>query len=170
VTRLTLQPRLPGTARALSGIRVVDSPFATQGSIPGGRAQHAMTLSVASNGATLRGMEKREWADYWRRVCAPTLKIRKERLGRGVPEHEIAAYVRNATGKPSKRALVQHWLQGTREPFISQFFALCSKMEIDPLEVLKLGGGKRKPPGIVLHSGVASPKTLVRRKRERKTE
>lgn len=77
-----------------------------------------------------------EWGDYWRRVCAPKLKRRKEELGRGLPEHEIAAYVETKSGKRSERGLVSLWLLGRREPYISQFFALCEKLGLDPFDVL----------------------------------
>jgi hypothetical protein len=80
-----------------------------------------------------------EWGDYWRRVCAPKLKRRKEELGRAVPEREIAAAVEAATGKNSERGLVSLWLLGEREPYISQFFALCEKLGMDPAEVLEDG-------------------------------
>lgn len=85
--------------------------------------------------ATVSGMTK--WGDYWKTVCAPKLKAKKAELGRGVPEREIAAAVEAATGKPSERSLVNMWLHGEREPFISQFFALCEKLGADPAEVLK---------------------------------
>ena len=54
-----------------------------------------------------------------------------------MPEREIAAAVESATGKPSGRGLVSLWLLGTREPFISQFFALCEKLGLRPSEVLR---------------------------------
>lgn len=84
--------------------------------------------------ATLRGVA---WGDYWREVCAPRLLARKEELGRAMPEREIAAAVESATGKPSGRGLVWSWLHGEREPFVSQFFALCDKLGVEPLDVLR---------------------------------
>ena len=77
------------------------------------------------------------WGDYWKRNCAPKMMARKKELGRGVSEREIAAYVEEQTGKPSERALIGHWLHGRREPFFSQFLALCEKLEMDPHEVLR---------------------------------
>jgi hypothetical protein len=85
--------------------------------------------------ATLGGMDE-SWGDYWRKVCAPKLMAKKKELGRKVPEREIAAYVEANSGKPSERGLVSLWLLGLREPYISQFFALCKKLEMDPHEVL----------------------------------
>jgi len=75
--------------------------------------------------------------DHWRDVCAPLLKARKAELGRKLPEREIAAYVEANTGKPSQQTLINHWLTGRREPFVSQFLALCTKLEVDPLGVLR---------------------------------
>ena len=77
-----------------------------------------------------------EWRDYWRNVCAPKLRARKRELGREVPEREIAAAVESASGKRSERGLVSLWLLGKREPYISQFFALCEKLELNHAEVL----------------------------------
>jgi hypothetical protein len=77
------------------------------------------------------------WGNYWARVCAPKLRARKKEMGRGVPEREIAAYVESATGKRSERALINLWFLGKREPYISQFLALCNKLQVDPLEILR---------------------------------
>jgi len=83
--------------------------------------------------ATLSSME---WGEYWRSVCAPKLKARKDELGRSVPEREIAAYVESNSGKKTTRSLVNLFLLGEREPYISQFFALCDKLGVSPDEVL----------------------------------
>lgn len=107
--------------------------FATQGS----KAASVLQLPVANltiSLATVRSVA--EWRVYWGEVCAPKLLARKEKIGRKLPEREIASYVEEKTGKPSGRALVWRWLHGQREPFISQFFALCEKLELDPGEVL----------------------------------
>ena len=95
------------------------------------------------------------WGDYWRRVCAPKLKARKDALGRAMPEKEIASYVETATGKPSGRGLVSLWLLGIREPFISQYMALCQKLGMDPLEVLR-----DAPKGRVHHQGDSIPPSV----------
>lgn len=80
---------------------------------------------------------------------------RKRELGRKVPEREIAAYVATQTGKPSERALVGMWLHGEREPFVSQFLALCVKLQINPNEVLGVGWAEveSRPPRVTRHSG-----------------
>lgn len=87
--------------------------------------------------ATVRGMGEKDWTNYWRDVCAPKLMAKKKELGRKVPEREIAAYVATHSGKRSDRSLVGMWLHGEREPFISQFYALCEKLSLDPEEVLR---------------------------------
>lgn len=73
---------------------------------------------------------------YWRDLCAPILKRRKEALGRKVPEREIAAFVESESGKDTGRALINLFLLGEREPYVSQFIALCTKLELSPLDVL----------------------------------
>lgn len=102
-----------------------------------GRPASTMPLAVGMAElpvVTLRGMGK--WGNYWRDVCAPRLLAKKRELGRGMPEREIAAAVEAATGKPSERSLVWMWLHGEREPFVSQFFALCDKMGVPPNQLL----------------------------------
>lgn len=82
-------------------------------------------------------------ADYWRVVCAPKVRARKREIGRSPSNTEIAAQIEAETGKPSGRQLVEAWFAGRREPFISQFFALCAVLTIDPMEVLAHNkGGK----------------------------
>lgn len=75
-------------------------------------------------------------SEYWREVCAPAIRRRKKDLGRGVPEREIAAYVEAESGKLTSRGLVSLFVSGKREPYISQFIALCSKLDLDPVEIL----------------------------------
>lgn len=82
-------------------------------------------------------MNREDRRDFWRDVCAPKLRDQKAKLGgRKLPEREIADYVEAHSGKRTGRALVQTWLTGRREPYISQFFALCDKLEVDPQVVL----------------------------------
>lgn len=76
------------------------------------------------------------WEGYWKKYCAPKLKARKDELGRGVSEREIAAYVEANSGKKTTRSLVSLFLLGEREPYISQFFAMCKKLDMEPDEVL----------------------------------
>lgn len=88
--------------------------------------------------------------NYWRDVCAPRLRARKLELGREVPEREIAAFVHRRSGKATKRSLVAMWLRGEREPYISQFLALCEKLSLDPFAVLREEKrAKRVPLGLV---------------------
>jgi hypothetical protein len=107
--------------------------FATEGSTCGKRLQQGVAFGMPTGGS----VTPMGWGDYWREVCAPKLLRRKEELGRKMPEREIAAAVEAATGKPSARGLVWMWLHGEREPFISQFFALCEKLGLDPHQVLR---------------------------------
>lgn len=102
--------------------------------LPGQRLQPPVANRAAAI-ATFRIMEEK-WGSHWRLVCAPKLLERKEKLGRAVPEVEIAAFVESETGKPSGRALVWRWLHGEREPFVSQFLALCQKLGVEPNSIL----------------------------------
>lgn len=113
--------------------------------------------------ATLRGVA---WGDYWRRVCAPKLLARKEELGREMPEREIAAAVETATGKPSGRGLVWSWLHGEREPFISQFFALCDKLGLEPTDVLREEPPPRPPRAVLGRVNERQKIKDIRRKRK----
>jgi hypothetical protein len=83
--------------------------------------------------ATLGGMEP---GDYWRKVCAPRIRERKAEIGRSPTNTEIGAYVERETGKRTSRQLVEAWFAGDREPYVSQLFALCKRLEMDPLSVL----------------------------------
>ncbi len=86
--------------------------------------------------------------DYWRLVCAPVVrgkkeKLKKQKIGGDFTNSDIAAAVERATGKDTSRQLVEHWLNGRREPYLSQFIALCAWLEVDPIEALKPAGTTR---------------------------
>jgi hypothetical protein len=98
-------------------------------------------------------------SDYWREVCAPKLKARKDELGRTVPEREIAAAVEAASGKRTGRAALGHILSGEREPYISQFVALCQKLELDPLTVLQSVAPSRRSAIQGMSSGFSHQKS-----------
>lgn len=142
VSSCAMSPRDTSNSSATScWVRLFDSRYARSGSLffaiatERSKAHSGMQPPVAVAGAvtaTLGCM----WGDYWRRVCAPKLKAKKDELGRSMPEREIAAYVESQTGKHSTRALVSLWLLGEREPYISQFFALCKKLDVPANEVL----------------------------------
>lgn len=75
--------------------------------------------------------------EYWRAVCAPILKARKQILNHDLSDQDIASYVEAESGKSTSRVLVNLWFSGRREPYMSQFIALCSKLAVDPLGVLR---------------------------------
>jgi hypothetical protein len=110
------------------------SPFATQGSITRDSLQPWVAKSALPL-ATVCGME---WSGYWKEVAAPKARARKDRLGRAVSNTSIAAAVEASTGKRTSRQLVEAWFAGKREPYISQFFALCKYLELDPGEMLEV--------------------------------
>jgi hypothetical protein len=111
--------------------------------------------------ATFRYMD--ELGEYWKRICAPKLKARKEALGRAVPEREIAAYVESKSGKPTTRALISLFLLGKREPYISQFIALCQKLDMSPTDVISAPSNYRSVARRVNER--AAPQRIVVRKR-----
>ena len=78
----------------------------------------------------------KDWRDFYRKQIAPRLKARKDDMGRGESERAIAFDVQMATGQVSSRSLLAMWLRAEREPTISQFMALCDRMEVDPVEIL----------------------------------
>jgi hypothetical protein len=119
----------------LSYMRAADCSFATEGS----RQYSGLQPPVAKNRlvvATVRRMPTTKASDYWREVCAPILKRRKDSLGRKVPERLIAAAVEEQSGKNTTRGALNLFLLGEREPYISQFIALCNKLGLTPLDVL----------------------------------
>lgn len=83
--------------------------------------------------------------DYWRNVCAPVVRSKKAEIGRKLTNTDIAAAVEHASGKDTSRQLVEHWFKGFREPYLSQFVALCERLEIEPVTVLTGGNVKNIP-------------------------
>lgn len=99
---------------------------ATQGGCPGVTKPYGQIVTVGSMIAS----------DYWRKKCAPILRARKQELGLKMTEREIAAAVEAESGKDTGRVLVHRWLDGSREPYVSQLVALCKKMGVSLTEVL----------------------------------
>jgi transcriptional regulator with XRE-family HTH domain len=113
--------------------------------------------------ATVGSVERT--GDHWRKVCAPQLKRVKDRLGRGVPEREIAAAVHTASGKGTTRQLVSLWLHGQREPYISQFLALCDKLGVNWRDVMEPSPATRAPLARVTEVTRGVKKSRVRKTR-----
>lgn len=61
-------------------------------------------------------------------------KRAKDRSGK--KDAELSAAITDVTGRKAGRAQVNHWFTRTREPTLSQFFALCSEIKADPQQVL----------------------------------
>lgn len=78
-----------------------------------------------------------ESGDYWKRICAPFLKGKKDKIGRSLTQADMAEAIEKESGKDTARALVGHWLKGIREPYISQFVALCRQLGVEPEEAIK---------------------------------
>lgn len=119
-------------------------PFATEGSTANFALQPRVALAPRHS-ATLGGVNK-NWANHWKTLCAPKVRNRKHALGRAVPEKEVAAYVEVNSGKNTKRGLVSLWVSGAREPYISQFLALCDKLDLDPHVVLSVTATHKEKP------------------------
>lgn len=95
-----------------------------------------MQQGVATGGAQHATLSVMKSVDYWREVCAPKLRGRKREIGRELTNTEIAAAVEARSTKSTTRQLIEHFFNGRREPYISQFFALCEVMKLDPMDVL----------------------------------
>lgn len=95
-----------------------------------------MQQGVANHGTRHATLSVMKSGDYWREVCAPKLRGRKREIGREMTNTEIAAAVEARSGKSTTRQLVEHFFNGRREPYISQFFALCEVMRVEPIGVL----------------------------------
>jgi len=120
--------------------------------------------------------------DFWRLCAAPVLSAKKRALGdRALPQAELAEYVESETGKRTSRGLVGLFLQGKREPYFSQFIALCRKLDVNPRDIFSDGNpvastpdgygpvkkvmkGAVIPPGLRSKTG-RSAKTYKRNKR-----
>lgn len=70
---------------------------------------------------------------------------KKQAIGRSLSNTDIAAAVERATGKDTSRQLVEHWFRGIREPYMSQFIALCERLELDPKQVITASTAASKP-------------------------
>lgn len=134
-----MRPALPERADSSRGMPLADS-FATKGSIPLNELQPRVANPLPAI-ATVGGVKA---ADYWREVGAPKIRARKEALGRAVSNGSIAAAVEEASGKNTSRQLVEEWMKGYREPYVSQLAALCEVLDIGMEEVLAKSVGRRQ--------------------------
>ena len=75
--------------------------------------------------------------DYWKLVAAPKIRARKRVLGRARSNASLAEAIELASGKRTGRGLFEHFMRGTREPYISQVVAMCSVMEVPLQEILQ---------------------------------
>ena len=121
--------------------------------------------------ATFRGMK--EWRDYWRVVCAPKIRARRDGMkeaGDKTNNTEIAAAIEEASGKNTTRQLFEAWMkedeESGREPYISQFLAMCEKIGMVPEEVLEPPPPRRDkvPLGRVNEAAVSNIKTHTGRR------
>jgi len=117
--------------------------------------------------------------DFWRLCAAPVLSAKKKALGdRALPQAELAEYVQSETGKNTSRALLGHFLKGEREPYFSQFIALCRRLDVKPGDIFSnapsipdgVGPVKKVVKGAAIPSGLLSKtgrsaKTYKRNKR-----
>lgn len=133
-----MRQALPETADSSRGM-LLEGSFATKGSIPRGGLQPGVANRTAPL-ATVGGVKA---ADYWREIGAPKIRARKDALGRSVSNSSIAAAVEEASGKNTSRQLVEEWMKGEREPYVSQLAALCTVLDIGMEEILSASVGKR---------------------------
>lgn len=98
-----------------------------------GQLQGATNIGLAID--TLAAMEDGGSADYWRTICARALK--EARAAVDQTDEEIARYVQAVSGKRTSRPQLNLILSGKREPYISQFIALCSILKLSPGGVLR---------------------------------
>lgn len=106
--------------------------------------QIAMQPPVAiwsSNPATVSGMA--DWKKYSRIGRWAKRAMAAKGSGKNkISDRAIAAFVTAETGKNSERSLINAWMNEEREPYLSQFFALCQYLKLDPGEMLGLEVGK----------------------------
>lgn len=164
------QPLPAGTGSFSLGTQARRSAFATQGSIPYIDMQPPVAIATGRK-ATVSSMESK---DYWRNVCAPVVRSKKKEIGRAVTNTDIAAAVERATGKDTSRQLVEHWFRGLREPYMSQFVALCDRLGIEPVAVLTGGSVKNVTPkaavSTLLYNSKHGHRASSDEKKRRKTQ
>jgi hypothetical protein len=96
--------------------------------------------------------------EYWARIGAPKIRLRKRELGRAVSNTTIASAVESQSGKATSRQLVEEWMKGNREPYVSQLVALCDQMKISLTEVLQPAATVREQP--LFQSGRGERRTI----------
>lgn len=90
-----------------------------------------------------------EASDYWSKVGAPKLReliaAYKENSRTKISNSEIASQVEMKSGKKAGRAAFEHFVNGVREPYVSQLVAICEILQVDISQVLQTVAPKRQP-------------------------
>jgi hypothetical protein len=101
-----------------------------------------------------------EASDYWSKVGAPRLRALitayKESSRTKVTNSELASQVETRSGKKAGRAAFEHFVNGVREPYVSQLVAICEILEIDVAELLQPPTRVRQP---LVHSAFTHTKS-----------
>lgn len=104
---------------------------------------------------------------YWSERCR-TVKWRREELKKKWPNNtELAREVERLSGKRTTRAVLEHFFNGRREPYVSQLAAICELLELSIDEVLRPSTPKRQPLIRGSLRNLSSEKTHTFRRKER---
>lgn len=80
-------------------------------------------------------------SDYWREVGAPKLRellvAYKEQSRTKINNSEIASQVETRSGKKTGRVAFEHFVNGVREPYVSQLVAISEILHVDLSELLQ---------------------------------
>ncbi len=100
-----------------------------------------------------------EAKEYWAKVGAPILRAKKDEIGRSASNTDLAAQVEAACGKRTTRQLFEHFINGKREPYVSQLVAMCQVMGVDLDSVISPPTVKRRAliQGALTHQVQAKP-------------
>ena len=85
-------------------------------------------------------------SDYWRSVGAPKVRARKLEIGRGMTNESIAEQIEIRSGKRTTRKAFENFMNGIREPYVSQLVALCSILELDVREFFASSDVPKRQP------------------------
>lgn len=85
-------------------------------------------------------------AEYWKTYGAPKVRARKAEIGRELTNEAIAEAIERLSGKRTTRKAFENFMNGIREPYVSQLMALCSIMELRAEEFFQAAAVVKREP------------------------
>lgn len=88
---------------------------------------------VARNFPPVATVSSMDWSDWHKRLMQA-----KKRLDPPKSDADLTEQFNELVVRKVKRAQFNHFLRGKREPYLSQLFALCEVLDVEPASVLGL--------------------------------